>query len=83
MGCVTGACTNQTTRNENRADFGVFVRFLFLSFLEFLDKFLGEMEERAGVREGGCYAALPPSSSTLQHNSTRTQTFNRDVWTGS
>lgn len=104
VGCVTGACTNQTTRNENRAEiFGhfesgnslffsvfsllCFLFFCFSVFLFFRLKFLSGLfgfvregaEETGQEREkGGCYAALPPSSSTLQHNSTRTQTFNRN-----
>lgn len=61
---------------------GIVYCFFFLFFLSLFRGFSvcpGRSGNRKGERNkrgGGCYAALPPSSSTLQHNSTRTQTFN-------
>lgn len=55
-----------------------FVFFSFKSLSGIFERFVragakGKRKERGREK---CYAALPPSSSTLQHNLTRTQTFN-------
>jgi len=56
-----------------------FFSFFKISFGNFQVICPGRSGSRKGERNEerrGCYAALPPSSSTLQHNSIRTQTFN-------